>query len=360
MAPAHPRVRSPAAAPSGGFDPRAAAALLAGLAGAGATGLLLHAARRRAAEEKRNGDLKAAGRRTVKAPPALETKPDSSSGNAHSTRRAGAMLHASAGLLAIAVLADSGLEHYRGGFRNPAMFLPLASAGLALLTNAQRPTVDRPAAARKGAHLLAGAIGAAGLGFHLYNIGKRPGGYGWLNFFYAAPVGAPAALSLAGLIGYAGERLDGADAPDRLLGLPFGPAMAGLVGFGLAGTVAEVALLHFRGAYHNPFMWLPVALPPVSAAALARAALVKAEGPHQLGRGLLWATFLLGIGGVGFHAYGVSRNMGGWSNWSQNLLAGPPLPAPPSFSALALAGLACLDLIEADRGRLPTCGRAAS
>ena len=52
------------------------------------------------------------------------------------------------------------------------------------------------------------------------------------------------------------------------------------------------------------------------------------------------------IRSVGFHAYGVSRNMGGWRNWSQNVLNGPPLPAPPSFTGLALAGLAALSLIE--------------
>jgi hypothetical protein len=34
--------------------------------------------------------------------------------------------------------------------------------------------------------------------------------------------------------------------------------------------------------------------------------------------------------------------MGGWRNWSQNLLNGPPLPAPPAFTALAIAGLAAL------------------
>ena len=57
-------------------------------------------------------------------------------------------------------------------------------------------------------------------------------------------------------------------------------------------------------------------------------------------------TMLLGFAGVGFHAYGVSRNMGGWRNWSQNVLNGPPLPAPPSFTGLALAGLAALGLLE--------------
>ena len=53
---------------------------------------------------------------------------------------------------------------------------------------------------------------------------------------------------------------------------------------------------------------------------------------------------MLGVAGVAFHVYGVSRAMGGWRNWSQNWLDGPPLPAPPSFTALALAGLAALHL----------------
>jgi hypothetical protein len=38
--------------------------------------------------------------------------------------------------------------------------------------------------------------------------------------------------------------------------------------------------------------------------------------------------------------------MGGWRNWSQNLLNGLPLPAPRAFAALAMSGLASLCLIE--------------
>jgi hypothetical protein len=38
--------------------------------------------------------------------------------------------------------------------------------------------------------------------------------------------------------------------------------------------------------------------------------------------------------------------MGGWRNWSQNVLNGPPIPAPPSFTGLALAGLAGLGLMQ--------------
>ena len=50
--------------------------------------------------------------------------------------------------------------------------------------------------------------------------------------------------------------------------------------------------------------------------------------------------------GTAFHAYGIHRNMGGWRNWSQMILQGPPLPAPPGFIGVALAGLGALDLLE--------------
>ena len=62
---------------------------------------------------------------------------------------------------------------------------------------------------------------------------------------------------------------------------------------------------------------------------------------------LLRLTASAGVAGAGFHVYGVSRNMGGFHNWSQNLLNGPPIPAPPSFTGVALAGLAAVRLMEA-------------
>jgi hypothetical protein len=94
-------------------------------------------------------------------------------------------------------------------------------------------------------------------------------------------------------------------------------------------------------------MLLPVTLPPIAAALLAR---VAAAGPgrrHPFARWWMRLLVAMGVAGVGFHAYGVSRNMGGWRNWSQNVLNGPPLPAPPSFAGLALAGLAALGLMRA-------------
>ncbi|HEY6456057.1 MAG TPA: hypothetical protein VIY90_12345 [Steroidobacteraceae bacterium] len=267
--------------------------------------------------------------------------------------RAARGLHRAAGLLAGCVLADSGIEHYRGSFHNPGMVLPLASAALSLIGSVHGGA-DRRAQrhrAREAAYALAVLTGLAGTAFHLYNIGKRSGGFSWLNLFYAAPLGAPAALSLSGLLGLAAERLRAPATPEapRLLGLPAGRALAALTSVGLLGTAGEAGLLHLRGAYHNPAMYLPVSMPPIAAALLAYSALAPAA-PRRMTRWWLRLTALLGFAGAGFHAYGVSRNMGGWRNWTQNLLNGPPLPAPPSFTALALAGLAALSLLrEASR-----------
>ena len=55
---------------------------------------------------------------------------------------------------------------------------------------------------------------------------------------------------------------------------------------------------------------------------------------------------MLGIAGPMFHAYGIHRNMGGWRNWSQMILQGPPLPAPPAFLGIAAAGLGVLPLLK--------------
>ncbi len=200
---------------------------------------------------------------------------------------------------------------------------------------------------------IAGVAGLVGTGFHAWNVGQREGGLSWQNLFYAAPLGAPVALTIAGALGFAAERLRDADpaTPPRLLGLPAGRALAGFAAFGIAGSATEAGLFHFRGAFQNPAMFVPITIPPIAAALLAR----EAFGPtwptgRLLVRAALHATWVVGLAGVGFHAYGVSRMMGGWRNWSQNLVDGPPLPAPPAFTGLALAGLAALALMERERG----------
>jgi hypothetical protein len=271
-------------------------------------------------------------------------------GDPHVAVTAARRLNRAAGLLAGSVLADSALEHYRGAFHNRAMFAPLVASALSLLASGHGVGDRRHGAhaARDSVYALAAATGAAGLGFHLYNIRKRPGGVSWGNLFYAAPVGAPAALVLSGLLGYFAERVRD-NPPGRtptVFDLPAGRAAAALTSLGLLGTVGEAGLLHFRGAFQDPFMFLPVTLPPLAAGLLVDAARGTARRRHRWTRWTLRVTAALGFLGVGFHALGIARNMGGWRNWTQNIQNGPPLPAPPSFTGLALAGLAALGLLE--------------
>jgi hypothetical protein len=259
-------------------------------------------------------------------------------------------LNRAAGTLAASVLADSGIEHYRGSFKNKAMFTPLVVSALTLATSLHGTSDMRPVAqrARDTAYLLAAATGLAGTGFHLYNVGKKLGGFCWQNLFYAAPLGAPMAILLSGLVGFCSERVRESEPGTRpeIFALPAGRTMAAVAGAGLLGTTGEAGLLHFRGAFHNPFMALPVALPPIGAVLLASAAAGRPGRNHAFTRWWMRLVAAMGIAGAGFHAYGVSRNMGGWRNWSQNILNGPPLPAPPSFAGLALAGLAALGLMK--------------
>lgn len=261
-------------------------------------------------------------------------------------------LNRASGLIAISTLLDSGVEHYRGSFENKAMFTPLATSALTLAVSAHGTGDSRPGnhGLRDATYAAAALTGVVGTGFHVYNVGKRPGGFSWQNLFYGSPLGAPGAVSLVGLLGYYSERLRDkeADRAPTVFGQPAGGALAALTSAGLAATTAEAALLHFRGAYHDPFMYVPVTVPPVAALLLGGAAVRRARGPRRLTRQWLRLTAAAGFAGAGFHVLGVSRSMGGWYNWSQNVLNGPPIPTPPSFTGLALAGLAALDLLEDD------------
>jgi hypothetical protein len=264
--------------------------------------------------------------------------------------KAARRLNRAAGTLALSVLADSSIEHYRGSFKNKAMFTPLVVSALTLATSAHGTADARPGAhaVRGAVYALAAVTGLVGTGFHVYNVGKKTSGFVWQNLFYGAPLGAPMAILLSGLLGFCSERVrdNAPGATPTIFNLPAGRTMAAAVSVGLLGTTGEAALLHFRGAFHDPFMLLPVTLPPIGAALMASAA--QGRRGRNLWLTRFWMRLLtaMGFAGVGFHAFGIARNMGGWRNWSQNILNGPPLPAPPSFAGLALAGLAALGLMD--------------
>ena len=258
-------------------------------------------------------------------------------------QRAAQALGAGAAILCVSVALDSAIEHYRGGFKDRAMFIGPTMALLGLGAGAYIAFRPENANARlpKIALITVGATGLIGLGFHSYNIFKRPGELDALNLFYGAPAGAPAALTLAGLYGViAGEMLSGRDYVRTRLP----KHAAALIAFSLMGTVAEAGLLHFRGAFQDPAMYAPVTIPPLAALSVGAAALDPRAA--VVAEPLLKVTAVLGIAGPIFHAYGIHRNMGGWRNWSQMILQGPPLPAPPAFLGIAAAGLGILPALR--------------
>ncbi len=259
-------------------------------------------------------------------------------------------LNRAAGTIATSVLIDSAMEHYRGNFHSKAMWAPVVTSSLSIAVSLHGLADRRHGAhsVRNGIYAAAGLVGIIGTGFHIFNVTKKVGGFNWQNLFYSAPLGAPAAMSLAGLMGFLSERVRDNQSEDepQVFGVPAGRVIAAVTAVSLLGTTSEAGLLHFRGAFHNPAMLLPVAMPPVAAALLAGAAIGDAGKDRPVSRYWLAATAAMGVGGVALHAYGVSRGMGGWRNWRQNAFAGPPLPAPPSFTGLALAGLAALALLK--------------
>ena len=265
--------------------------------------------------------------------------------------KAAQRLNRSSGILAGSVLLDSAVEHYRGGFYNPAMVTPIATSLIALLASlhGHGDSAQARHRLRDAVFGLCALTGLIGTGFHLYNVTKKPGGFSWQNLFYSGPLGAPTAIGLSGLFGLLAERVrDTPPAQDpTLLGRPAGRMVGIATALSLLGTTGEAGLLHFRGAFHNPAMYLPVTVPPAAAALIAHAALGPSRHKRPFTRFWLGLTSLMGVAGVGFHIFGVSRAMGGWRNWRQNMVDGPPIPAPPSFVGLALAGLAALALMRA-------------
>jgi hypothetical protein len=266
--------------------------------------------------------------------------------------KASRLLNTAAVTLAAGVLTDSAAEHYRAGFHNRAMFIaPVVSAAAGVTAAIASPT--RHGVLPRAVFATSVVTGLLGFGFHLTNVSRRVGGWNSSNVFHGAPIAAPLAITMAGLLGLGASRIArGAASRD---GLPqrarsrVAGALGALSAVGLAGTSMEAGALHFRGAFQNPFMYAPVIIPPIAAATLATSAVTRSPKVRKAAGGLLRLTTWLGVAGVCFHAWGVQRRMGGWSNWRQNLLAGPPLPAPPAFTGLALAGLAALELLDAER-----------
>jgi hypothetical protein len=253
-----------------------------------------------------------------------------------------------AALLALVIIAEAWLGHYRSGFPLRAQYAPLLSGGLLMLVS--MAAVSMPESARLHAALriagwIAVATGMIGVGYHhWYGIVEKAGGYRWLLHYlmYGAPQLAPLALSATGALAVVASRglargtapADGE--PARLL--------LGIASIALAGAIAQTGILHYRGAFNTPLMYAPFTLPPLAALGSGWLAIHPSPGVGGFVRVCLWGTILIAVVGLGMHLRGIDRQMGGLHLFHSNILQGPPPLAPAVYAGFAVIALLALGL----------------
>ena len=118
----------------------------------------------------------------------------------------------------------------------------------------------------------------------------------------------------------------------------FERSLSALTAAGALVTAAEIYFEHDKASFGNPWMWAPVALGPVGAAAglagvfshrMAKTALPLASA----------AIVANGLQGTYLHARGIANKPGGWRNARYNLEMGPPLLAPLLVTLVGGMGL---------------------
>ena len=100
----------------------------------------------------------------------------------------------------------------------------------------------------------------------------------------------------------------------------------------------EIYFEHLRGSFGDKWMWTPVALSPL----LAAAGLAGVRSPRAARTALpaLSALYCLdGLIGTYTHIQGVRKRPGGFSEPLYNVLMGPPLLAPGSLALVGGMGL---------------------
>jgi hypothetical protein len=100
----------------------------------------------------------------------------------------------------------------------------------------------------------------------------------------------------------------------------------------------EVYLEHYKGSFGDPWEWAPLACtPPLVAAGVAGAVSERAAKTVLPAVSVLYA--LNGVVGTALHARGVWRKPGGLREPGYNLVMGPPLLAPGSFTLIGAMGV---------------------
>jgi hypothetical protein len=250
-------------------------------------------------------------------------------------------------LLALVIVAEAWLGHYRSGFPLRAQYAPLVIGSILAIASvavAAAPANAWVHAALRLAGWIAIPVGMVGVGYHhWYGMVQKAGGYRLLLHYlmYGAPQLAPLALSAVGVLALVAER--GLAGGTTLGGVDLRRVLHGTVALALIGALLQSAVLHYRGAFNTPFMYAPFLAPPFAVGAAAWLAIAPSPTVASAARVFLWLSFLTGFVGLGMHLRGLDRQMGGLWLWRMNLLQGPPPLVPAVFAGFSVVGLLAID-----------------
>ncbi|NUU07260.1 hypothetical protein [Leifsonia sp. C5G2] len=107
----------------------------------------------------------------------------------------------------------------------------------------------------------------------------------------------------------------------------FERSLAALTAAGAVVTAGEIFFEHDKASFGNRWMWVPVVLGPVGAAAGIAGVFSKRAAKVVLPLASL-TIIANGLQGTYLHARGIGQKPGGWRNTRYNLEMGPPLLAP--------------------------------
>jgi hypothetical protein len=126
-----------------------------------------------------------------------------------------------------------------------------------------------------------------------------------------------------------------------MTGTPFSlrTALLVVIAVALVGATLQATLLHYRGAFNNPLMFVPLTVPVFAIVMSVLAIVGPKESMLLVFTVSLWLTFLTGFVGLGMHLRGLGRQMGGLYVTIFNWLEGPPALSPALFTGFAAVGL---------------------
>ena len=122
--------------------------------------------------------------------------------------------------------------------------------------------------------------------------------------------------------------------------VPLPRALVLLASLAVPPLMWEMWYSHYRGNFHRWPMMIPMAYPPLFAAAGFLLLATEAPWARAVYAAAAAGLVLMGLLGLFFHVQGIARQTGGWN--LDNVMVGPPTMAPLAFAGLGVLGLLAL------------------